>query len=289
VNVAIFNADNLMNIYKHLQQAIDRAKTIVPQRKVDKLLEFRRIIGAVLIQDMRSRFGHSHLGYLIQIAWPLTHLCVITAVYLFRTSIAPVGDSPTLFIATGGIPYILCLYPARLMAMSIPQNRQLLNIPIIRPLHLMISRSILETLNALIVMSIFMSAIYLFDVDVFPMEPTEAAAAIGAAVFLGVGIGFFNVVMCALVGPYFLIVFIFSMIVLYAFSGVYLPATAMPASIRAFADYNPILHLVEWLRSAYYTSYDSDQINRALIFWVGGICLSLGLIGERFLRGKFTS
>jgi capsular polysaccharide transport system permease protein len=252
-----------------------------------KFLECQRIVGAVLMQDMRSRFGNSYLGYLIALAWPLSHLGVITGAYLLRTRIAPIGDSPTLFIATGCIPYILCLYPARLMALTITHNFQLLNIPIIRPIHLIISRSILETLNAIIVLALFVSVIYIADVEIIPVEPTDAAAAIGAAIFLGLGLGFFNVVMCTIVGRYFYIIFILTMVLLYAFSGVYMPTSMMPEELRNILTYNPILHLVEWLRSAYFTSYDSDQINKALIFWVGGIGIAIGLLGERFLRGKF--
>jgi capsular polysaccharide transport system permease protein len=258
-------------------------------RLANQIAEFRRILGAVLIQDMRSRYGHSHLGYLIAIAWPLTHIGAVTVAYILRTGIAPVGDSPTMFVGTGVVPYILCLYPARLLALAIPQNRQLLNIPVIQPFHLIFSRCILETLNAVIVLALFMSAVTLFDVDILPADTAEASKAIGAAVFLGIGLGFFNVVMCALVGNYFLVFFILTMVVLYLFSGVYLPRTAMPESIREYMAYNPLLQLVEWLRSAYYTSYDSELINKAMILWVGGISLTLGLIGERFLRGRFLS
>ncbi|PWB88804.1 hypothetical protein C5688_18960 [Methylocystis sp. MitZ-2018] len=255
----------------------------------EQIAEFRRIIGAVLVQDMRSRFGHSHIGYLIAIAWPLTHIGAVTVAYLFRIGIAPVGDSPTMFVGTGIVPYILCLYPARLLAMAIPQNRQLLNIPVIKPFHLIFSRCILETLNAVIVLALFMSVVTLFDVDILPADTAEAAKAIGAAVFLGIGLGFLNVVMCALIGHFFLVFFVLLMIGLYVFSGVYLPPTAMPESVREYMAYNPLLQLVEWLRSAYYTSYDAELINKSLILWVGGISLTLGLIGERFLRGKFFS
>lgn len=250
---------------------------------------FRRVMGAVLLQDMRTRFGRSQLGYIIAIAWPFSHLAVLTIAFLLRTKIAPIGDSPTMFIATGIVPYILCLYPARLMALAIAQNRQLLNIPIIQPLHLIFSRCILETLNALVVLILFMSAIYLFDVDIFPLEPIEAAKAVGAAVFLGIGLGFLNVVMCALVGQFFLIFFVLIMIGLYVFSGVYVPAIAVPENIREFMLYNPLLHLVEWLRSAYFASYETDQIDKAMIIDLAGISLAIGLIGERFLRGKLLS
>jgi capsular polysaccharide transport system permease protein len=256
---------------------------------VEQIAQFRRIMGAVLIQDMRSRFGTSHIGYLVAIAWPLSHIVIITLMYMFRVTIAPVGDSPTMFVATGIVPYVLCLYPARLLAMAIARNRQLLNIPVIKPLHLIFSRCILETLNAVIVLALFMFAVSMFDVDILPVDTGEAAKAIGAAMFLGIGLGFLNVVMCALIGQYFVVFFNLLMIGLYVLSGVYLPPTAMPESVREYMTYNPLLQLVEWLRSAYYTSYDSELINKSLILWVGGIGLTLGLIGERFVRGKFFS
>ncbi|MGD9657794.1 MAG: ABC transporter permease [Methylocystis sp.] len=249
--------------------------------------EFRRIMRAVLIQDMRSRFGSSHIGYLIAIGWPLSHMGFMVLAYLVRISIAPIGDSPTIFVGTGVVPYILSFYPARLLGMVIPQNRQLLNIPIVRPLHLIFSRCILETLNAVIVLALFMFAISLFDVDILPNDTAEASKAIGAAVFLGIGLGFLNVVMCALVGPYFLVFFLLVMIGLYVISGAYLPPNAIPVNLKEYMAYNPLTQLIEWLRSAYYASYDPELINKPLIFWVGGTSLMLGLVGERFLRGKF--
>lgn len=254
-----------------------------------KLSEFGRLIGAVLLQDMRTRFGNSYLGYLIAIAWPLTHMAVITAIYFVRTQIAPVGDSPTMFVATGVIPYILCFYPGRTMATAILQNRQLLNIPALQPFHLIVSRSLLEMLNAMVVLALFMFVLYLFEVDITPHDPVEAAKAIAAAIFLGIGLGFLNVVMCSIIGHYFLVFFILIMVGLYLVSGVYVPTWAMPESIREYLYFNPLLHIVEWLRSAYYVSYESESISKIFVVGVAGISLALGLIGERFLRGKFFS
>jgi capsular polysaccharide transport system permease protein len=262
---------------------------LLPPDRQGRIQEFRRIMGAVLIQDMRTRFGHSHLGYLIAIAWPFCHLAVLTLAFLLRNQVAPVGDSPTMFVATGIVPYILCLYPARLMALAIVQNRQLLNIPIIQPLHLILSRCVLETLNALVVLSLFLSVIYLFDVDIFPFELIDAAIAVAAAVFLGIGLGFLNVAMCALFGQFFLLFFMLIMLTLYIFSGVYVPTSAMPDNVREYMQYNPLLHLVEWVRSAYYASYDTEQINKTLVVGLAGITLIIGLAGERLLRGKFLS
>lgn len=255
----------------------------------EQLTSFRRIMRAVLIQDMRTRFGSNHIGYLIAIAWPLSHMGLITVIYLVRMSISPVGDSPAVFVGTGVAPYILCFYPGRMLAMTFQQNRQLLNIPAIQPLHLIFGRCILETLNAVIVLALFIFAVSLFDVDVMPDDLAEASKAVAAAVFLGIGLGLLNVVMCALLGPYFLVFFILVMAGLYVLSGAYLPQHAIPADLREYMAYNPLAQLVEWLRSAYYASYDLELVSKSLVYWVGGISLMLGLLGERFLRGRFFS
>lgn len=259
------------------------------QRLGDQLAVFRRIMRAVLIQDMRTRFGNNHIGYLLAIAWPLAHISIITLAYLVRISVAPIGDSPTIFVGTAIVPYILCFYPARMLAQAIQQNRQLLNIPVIQPVHLIFGRCILETVNAVIVLAVFIFAVSLFDVDILPTDVAEASKVIGAAVFLGIGLGILNVVMGAILGRYFLTFFTLSMAGLYVTSGAYFPPDAIPPYVREYLVYNPLAQLIEWMRSAYYASYDPELINKPLIYWVGGISLVLGLVGERFLRGKIFS
>jgi capsular polysaccharide transport system permease protein len=220
-----------------------------------KLQTTARLIGVVLLQDMRTRYGgRNHFGYLAGVA-----------------------------------PYLLCLYPARQMCGAINENRQLLNIPMLQPLHLIVSRAILEFLSAIVALLLFIGFLQFLEVDLWPNDLVEAAKAIGAAIFLGVGLGFFNLVMTALVGHFYQMAFTFLIIGLYITAGVYFPVWNMPEELRDYAVFNPILQLVEWLRSAYYTSYDGDAINRTLVIGVGATALTLGLLGERFLRGKFLS
>jgi capsular polysaccharide transport system permease protein len=252
-----------------------------------KLADVARIIGAVLLQDMRTRFGRSSLSYLIAVLWPLSHLSFLVLAYLFTTKIAPIGDDPVVFLGTGLLPYILSFYPARMMAFAILQNRQLLNIPLLKPIHLIIGRCILEILTALVVCALFCFILYMLDVDFAPSNPSEAALAIAASIYLGVGLGFFNVVMCALFGQYFIVAYVLSFIALYIFAGIYFPTYMMPEALKSYMLYNPLLNLVEWLRSAYYASYDTGTINKGLVLGVATVSLALGLLGERFLRGKF--
>lgn len=59
--------------------------------------------------------------------------------------------------------------------------------------------------------------------------------------------------------------------------------------MREYYSYNPLFQIVEWLRSAYYTNYDSYMVDKVYVIEVASISLALGMLGERFLRGKFFS
>ncbi len=256
---------------------------------MSKLKSFFGLIPVVMLLDMRTRFGSSYFSFIVQIAWPLSHMTIITVLYYLRTLVSPVGDSATTFIATGVVPYILCLYPARTLCMSVTQNRYLLNIPRIQPIHLISGRFVLDILNIIIVLSLYWFALEIFGFDIYPFYYETAAEATAAAIFLGAGLGVLNVVLQGLLGRFYIVIFTITMIGLYITAGVYIPMTAMPPSIREYAVYNPILNLVEWMRSAYYLSYDVDTVNKRLVIGIAACSLTLGLLGERYLRGKIIS
>ena len=259
------------------------------QGVLDKLRMQGRILGAVLLQDMRTRFGRSYLSYLIAIAWPLGHILAIMGAYLLVNSIVPVGDDPAVFLATGMLPYILCLYPARQLALAVAQNRQLLNIPILRPIHLITARLILELTTAALVCIIFYSVLVASGVDIWPSNLAAAVEALCATLFLAIGVGFLNVVIVALFGPFAIVGFIILMIGLYITSGIYVPVRLVPEPTRSIMVYNPLAHLVDWMRSAYFASYDSSDIGKMYVLGVASVALLLGLLGERFMRNKMLT
>lgn len=247
----------------------------------------KRIVAAILLQDMQTRFGRSYFSYVIAVAWPLSHAVFILVAYLLVNKLAPVGDDPAIFALTGVLPYILCFYPGRVMPVIFLQNRQLLNIPVVRPIHIIASSLTIELLTGFIVLTLIVGGAAIAGVDIVPHDLTAASAAVFATLFLGVGLGCFNIICTAVVGPFYLVFYIISMIGLYITSGVYVPAWLIPESTRRWVEYNPLYNLVEWLRSAYYASYDPDLVNKTLVVGAATIALLLGLLGERLLRNKF--
>ena len=260
-----------------------------PNETLEKLRIQRRILGAVLLQDMRTRFGRSYVSYLIAVAWPLCHILTIMASYLIVSSIAPVGDDPAVFLATGMLPYILCLYPSRQLALALMQNRQLLNIPILRPIHLIAARLALELMTAALVCIIFYTVLMASGVDIWPSNLEIVAEALCATLYLAIGLGVLNVVIVALFGSFAMIAFILLMIGCFLTSGVYIPVRLVPEPMRSIMAYNPLTHLVEWMRSAYFVSYDPSEISKTYVIGFASVTLLLGLLGERFMRNKLLT
>ena len=55
------------------------------------------VLGALMVRDMRTRFGGTMWGYGIAVGWPCAHILVITAAYAVMKKPTPIGDSIVLF------------------------------------------------------------------------------------------------------------------------------------------------------------------------------------------------
>lgn len=246
------------------------------------------VIHALMLRDMRTRFGRSYMGYLIAIAWPLTHLVAIVALTTYANRLLPLGGDPSVFISTGVVPYVLCLYPSRMMGYAIELNKPLFLFRSVKPLDLIVSRGIIEFLTAFVVVFLFFCGSTLAGVDLIPIDMETAATAILATVFFAVSVGILNTIIASLF-KFWHIVFIVIMLILYMTAGVFMLPTALPQNVRELVWYNPLFQCVEWLRSAYYEGYGDDMLSKTYLLSFAVGCLFLGLLGERFIRGKLQS
>jgi capsular polysaccharide transport system permease protein len=253
----------------------------------DRLEAHKRIISAIITQDMRTRFGRTHISYLLAVLWPLGHASFVVGGYVVINKISPLGGDPAVFLGTGILPYVLCLYPSRMIAMALITNRQLLHIPPVTPMHLLAARVILETVTAFIVAILFYFMLYLFDYEVAPLRPDVAAVAVGAAIFYGISIGVFMTALVGLGGVFALHFNVLILVIIYILSGIAIPPWMMSETALSYEYYNPIFNLIQWLRAAYYNTYDLDLININGVIWSALGFLLLGLLGERYFRGKF--
>ena len=237
-----------------------------------------------MLRDMRTRFGRTFFGYVIMVMWPLTHLLLLMTIYsLVRRAVA-IGTSAPVFFGTGILPYILCLYPARMTMMSLMQNAPLLYFPIVKSFDVIVARGVLETITVFWVTVIFCLILYILGVDIVPIHSEDALLAIFATVYLAFSIGFIAAVLYKLTRAW-AAVQIGLLILMYFTSGAFFMPTSMPQVVQDVIWYNPLLHSVEWLRSAYYDGYGYGMLSRSYLIGFATALLFIGLLSERLVRG----
>ncbi|WP_421423119.1 ABC transporter permease [Agrobacterium rosae] len=251
----------------------------------DALSEKRNVMTAVILRDMRSRFFDHGLGFLIVALWPLAHMLILLGIYSAMGRRSPYGDSMNVFFATGLIPTLAFMYISRFMSLSIILNKPMLAFPVVNVLDIMLARSFLEVIAAFVTLVLmFITLISLGD-NPFPIDPFVAAEAYGASILLGVGVGSLAGVV-AMLFPLFVTVYALLMIIVYLTSGTLFVTLTLPDIVLYVLSWNPVFHLVEWMREAYFLGYNSRILDKQYVVWFGITSLFLGFALERLLRMK---
>jgi capsular polysaccharide transport system permease protein len=60
----------------------------------------------------------------------------------------------------------------------------------------------------------------------------------------------------------------------------------LPPQIAEWLSWNPVLHGVEWMRSAYYRDYGSTVLDRGYMLSCALLLVLAGLLGERLTRRR---
>lgn len=244
-----------------------------------------RVLFALMLRDINSRFFGSPYGFLIAIAWPLSHILVLLIVNTILGRAPPYGDSSALWYATGVVPFVAYSYMGRFIILGVLQGKPLLAFPLVKFTDVIFARMLVEFLSASLVVIIVSIIFTIFGINIVPREPQQAVYAFGAALLLGAGVGTVSAIITAAI-PFWFSVFILSNIFLWAISGVVFVPDALPEPIRYVLSWNPMMHCIEWMRSAFYEGYGRSILDKSYCLACGTVWLTVGLIVERLVRGK---
>jgi capsular polysaccharide transport system permease protein len=238
------------------------------------------------MRDVQTRFFGSPLGFIIAIAWPVSHIFILIFLNSAAGRAAPYGDDSALFFATGLLPFMCFNYMSRFTMLGVMLNKPLLGYPIVKVADVLIARAILEVLNAGVVIIVTMIILTAMGVDVRPPRPLEAMYAMLACMLLGLGFGIVNGVIAGIF-PFWFTPFALFQIVLWIASGVIMVPDELPATARYWLSFNPALIGVEWMRSAFYEGYGlGELLDKRYMLGFAVTTLFIGLLMERAMRGR---
>jgi capsular polysaccharide transport system permease protein len=245
-----------------------------------------RIIVALMLHDIRSRFGSNASGFIAMgILWPLSHMFILLAIYAVMGRIAPFGESTALWFATGVVPFLAFQYMARFIAIGVLRNKSLLSLPVVKVTDILFAAAIIEVLNTGLVVLIVFAIFTALDIDFMPRDVVQASFALLSMMFLGLAYGVVNAM---IIGAFrfWILPFILIQILLWASSGIMFVPDSLPEVARTALSYLPTVQGVEWMRSAYYEGYGAATLDKAYLVSFAIVTLFVGLVLERLIRGK---
>ncbi|WP_298607860.1 ABC transporter permease [uncultured Thiothrix sp.] len=244
-----------------------------------------RVVYAFILRDMRTRFGRSRLGYFWAVFEPLTGILALALIFGLIGRGSPINVDIHLFFFTGMIPWTLFSRGVTMMSNVIEGSVTLLTYPQVKVIDVVIARIILEFSTIFVVCIIYLTVLYFWGIFDRIENLLMSITVLMICLIFGSAFGLVGAVIKLYLAGYNSFQSLL-LRVLFFMSGSFFVADSMPQQIREVLWYNPVLHLVEWARSAFFYGFESHFYNPMYpLIWM--LCLGfLGLAGERVTRSK---
>ena len=248
---------------------------------------YLHVLHALMLRDMRTRFGASLWGYGVVVLWPCVHVFMLIAIYTFQKLPAPLGDDRALFFASGAVPVLVFQYISREVMKAVISNRPLTYYPQVKLFDVIFARILVEIVTGFLALMVIISVLLCIGTNPVPNNPFVAMCAYLTAIVLGIGIGTINV---AIIGffPGWMIGYALLSIILYISSGVMFLPSYMPDKIYYWMKFNPVLQLAEWMRSAYYP-YAGLEIDYQYVIMFSLTSITIGLLIVKHVVAKMSA
>lgn len=251
-------------------------------------LEHLRVVHALMLRDIKTRFGASYFGFLIGLLLPLGHIGVILTVYILLGRRAAIGTDVSSYLATAILPFIIWSYTHQKVMQSFIANRPLTAFPIVKYRDILTARALVELLNATLIVIVVATALGLSGSDIFIDDPPRFLFALILAYFFGVSTGFIFGLLAILTPAVMLVGFVFIPLN-WVTAGVFFIPDALPAQVRNAVAVFPLSHIVDFGRSAFFSSYLTDfpQIWYVLLMIAANFVVAFSV--DYFLRPALTA
>jgi len=248
------------------------------------LAQQMEVVHAIVLREIRTRFGVQKLGYLWALLEP--SIVILTFYWVFRITGRrhPEGMDLFSFIATGVVPYTLFSSSVSRVGEAINGNKSLLYYPQVRPIDLVMARSALEAATFAAVFLLLLGGRALYAQELQVDSPLHVIGGMAMASLLGTG---FGMIFCALGqiapsverarGPL--------MRPLFWISGIFFTVEMLPEGVRGAMLGNPVLHATEMVRDGWFREYTGHHSATYGFAWILALLL-VGLVLERAVRRK---
>lgn len=253
---------------------------------LESLMIQKRVIGALILREVLTRYGRHNIGFLWMIIEPMLFTGGITLVYNIKHAMHGIGAlSPTQLVLTGYSGILIWRNIPNRTVGSLEPNLSLLFHRMVKPLDIFLARIILEASGAgmsFIVLSLIFIATGLVDFPVDNLTVVEAWLLLvwyAAALSLLVGAW---ATQTELIDRVFHI-FQYLMI---GFSGSLFLVAWLPPAAQKVVLFLPTVHCNEMLRFGFYGPVEKFYFDVGYVVTFNMVLTLLGLSQVRYISDK---
>lgn len=247
---------------------------------------FARVLFALIMREMATRYGRSAGGYIWAILNPLGFVIVLSLVFSFVLRRPELGSSFALFFATGYVPFHIYNDLAQTVGTAARFNRPLINYPGVTVTDLVLSRFVLMVMTLMLVAILLFAGIILVENADVTLRADRILLAAALAALLGLAMGTLNCFLFAW-RPTWENVWMIISRPLFLISGVFFTFESLPSQARDVLWYNPLVHITGLMREGFYGHYSASYAAPLYVVLVGITGLTVGLILLRRHRNLF--
>jgi len=226
------------------------------QEAFDGLRVEARVVGAVILREVRTRFGDYYLGYLWAVFVPLLFVLSLTILFAVLGRRDAHGAPMEVLLFSGMMAWLTFSDTQAHASRAYSVNRPLLVYPMVTVVDIVIARTILEfatKICATIILAFLFSAA---GVPVGIDDPLAVILVMAAMGYLGACFG--HVIGCIMVlAPSFSFIIASTRRMLFFTSGVLFLLSDIPDAWREYILLNPLAHLTDMARGAWIVGYSA--------------------------------
>ncbi|HFD87584.1 MAG TPA: ABC transporter permease [Gammaproteobacteria bacterium] len=235
------------------------------------------VLFALLMRELKTRFGSLRLSYLWVLLEPLSHIAVFVVIFGFIMNRTLPGVNYPLFLVMGIMPFQLFSNILSRGMESVKANAPLFGYRQVKPMDAILARVILESIIQTGVFIVIILLAVWVGIDVQLSDPVLVVTAFFSLIILSYGIA---ISLCIMATLYPEAAKLVPMVMrpMYFVSGIFWSLSSVPTEYHVYLTWNPVLHAIELIRSAFFPGYHSStDVNINYIVVLAILFLALGL------------
>lgn len=238
----------------------------------------KAVVFALILRELKTRFGNRMVGLFWVLFEPMANIGMMLALRIIvRQRTAGVMIDVAVYLMVAMIPFFTFRNIWFRMMQAIDGNAGLFGYRQVKPADAMAARAIMEVVLYAMIFAAFMLIFAWMDYQWLPHRPLEYLGVFATFLLWGIGAGLMSVVAVKKF-PAISTFLQLTSFPLYITSGVLIPINSFPPIAIQVLMWNPLLHLVELSRWAFFPTYHPLMgVNIEYPLAVGLVLLFLGV------------